>query len=160
MKLENEELLLSYIKNEEELIQIITDSKNSFESWKQVVDMWKKVKKEIMMILIVSLMFFIFALLQELVQIFTFFFFLLAALLTFVVLSCLLIENYRPNSWLDFTSYKNIERINSFLESENSNIKISDTNIKANMFRNQKKIKYTFITDVQKKRYLLEEDNE
>ena len=111
--------------------------------------MWKKVKKEIMMILIVSLMFFIFALLQELVQIFTFFFFLLAALLTFVVLSCLLIENYRPNSWLDFTSYKNIERINSFLESENSNIKISDT-----------KIKYTFITDVQKKRYLLEEDNE
>lgn len=160
MKLENEELLLSYLKNEEELIQIIIDSKNSFESWKQVVDMWKKVKKEIMMIPIVSLMFFIFALLQELVQIFTFFFFLLAALLTFVVLSCLLIENYRPNSWLDFTSYKNIERINSFLESENSNIKISDTNIKANMFRNQKKIKYTFITDVQKKRYLLEEDNE
>lgn len=160
MKLENEELLLSYLKNEEELIQIIIDSKNSFESWKQVVDMWKKVKKEIMMILIVSLMFFIFALLQELVQIFKFFFFLLAALLTFVVLSCLLIENYRPNSWLDFTSYKNIERINSFLESENSNIKISDTNIKANMFRNQKKIKYTFITDVQKKRYLLEEDNE
>lgn len=160
MKLENEELLLSYLKNEEELIQIIIDSKNSFESWKQVVDMWKKVKKEIMMILIVSLMFFIFALLQELVQIFTFFLFLLAALLTFVVLSCLLIENYRPNSWLDFTSYKNIERINSFLESENSNIKISDTNIKANMFRNQKKIKYTFITDVQKKRYLLEEDNE
>lgn len=160
MKLENEELLLSYLKNEEELIQIIIDSKNSFESWKQVVDMWKKVKKEIMMILIVSLMFFIFALLQELVQIFTIFFFLLAALLTFVVLSCLLIENYRPNSWLDFTSYKNIERINSFLESENSNIKISDTNIKANMFRNQKKIKYTFITDVQKKRYLLEEDNE
>ena len=45
MKLENEELLLSYIKNEEELIQIIIDSKNSFESWKQVVDMWKKVKK-------------------------------------------------------------------------------------------------------------------
>ena len=44
MKLENEELLLSYIKNEEELIQIIIDSKNSFESWKQVVDMWKKVK--------------------------------------------------------------------------------------------------------------------
>lgn len=82
MKLENEELLLSYLKNEEELIQIIIDSKNSFESWKQVVDMWKKVKKEIMMILIVSLMFFIFALLQELVQIFTFFFFLLAALLT------------------------------------------------------------------------------
>ena len=160
MKLENEELLLSYLKNEEELIQIIIDSKNSFESWKQVVDMWKKVKKEIMMILIVSLMFFIFALLKELVQIFTLFFFLLAALLTFVVLSCLLIENYRPNSWLDFTSYKNIERINSFLESENSNIKISDTNIKANMFRNQKKIKYTFITDVQKKRYLLEEDNE
>lgn len=59
------------------------------------------------------------------------FFLFISSSLTFVVLSCLLIENYRPNSWLDFTSYKNIERINSFLESENSNIKISDTNYKS-----------------------------
>lgn len=134
----NEEKLLSSLRNNEKLIEVIVEAKNTHDNWQQIKDLWCSVKNVIIPIFVLSLVLFVFSIVQGLIQVFSFIFFILAVFNGFLVISCTTIEKFKPNSWLDFVSKEDISDINVYLDSIQCGIKIIDT--EASKKRTRRKI--------------------
>lgn len=140
--LEDEKILLHQIRNEEELLSIVSSGKDKLESWQQLIELWPSVERLVGFITLFGLFFFIFALLTDVNMMFKLIAFALSAIPGYLLVQCTYFMNFKPASWLDFVSKSSIKKLNRYLKETHCSITIADSDKRVIFSKRQKQIRF------------------
>lgn len=123
-RVENEDKLISELKNSDELLEIICKAKDSFDSYQEIMELWVQVDRLVYLIALIALLLFSFSLMVSLPALFTGLFFIVTAVLFMMIITIYFMIKNDAKSWLDFISLDSFNQINDYLHNNKSDVKL------------------------------------